>query len=269
MLPLNLVYFRHGQSERNLAGKKAYEENDDTLFEQIINKPSALAPLTPLGIEQARKSSDWVANMGITFGRHYVSSHVRAMETAGHLNLPNAIWYINNNLRERSGGVMEDMSPIKRREYLSSLRSRGHLLDLFNFRPDRGESYADIADLRWPHFLGTLHRECWHMDGVFVVCHGDIMWAARSIHERWTPRDFDDKRGAEAHSKIPNCMVLHYTRVNPDTREVAPYLGWYRTCCPWQDLTPSAWEKIEYKRYSSEELLAQVEASKERVRLVS
>ena len=269
MLPKNLIYLRHGQSERNLAGKKAYEENDDSLFEQIINKPSSLAPLTRWGIEQAVKTGEWLRAHDIEFGRHYTSSHVRAKQTAGLLDLPGSVWYVNNNIRERSGGVMEDMTPAQRAEYLGKLRNRAHLLDLFNFRPDRGESYADIADIRWQIFLGTLHRECKDMQAVLVVNHGDNIWAARSVHERWTPQDFESNRGAEAHGKIPNCMLLHYTRVNPDTGEEMSYLGWYRTCCPWRDPVPTNWQPIVRRRYTSADLLLQVEDAQAKIKRAS
>ncbi len=269
MLPKNLWYLRHGQSTRNLAGKRAYEKNGDSLFEQIINQPSSLATLSELGIEQAVKTGNWLRGHNIKFGRHYTSSHVRAKQTAGLLDLPGVQWYVNNNIRERSGGVMEDMTPAQRAEYLGKLRNRAHLLDLFNFRPDRGESFADIADIRWQIFLSTLHRECCKMDAVLVVNHGDNMWAARSIHERWTPQDFENNRGVEAHGKISNCALLHYTRINPKTGEEVPYLGWYRICCPWKDPQPTAWTPIVRKRYNSSELLNQVQAAESKLKQVS
>lgn len=268
MLPKNLYYLRHGQSLRNLAGKMAFQENDDSLFEQIINQPSSRARLTPEGVRQATITGNWFRGNELRFERCYTSSHDRAKETAGLLDLPHP-WYVNNNIRERSGGVMEDMTRDQRIEYLGKLRNRAHLLDLFNFRPDRGESFADIADIRWQIFLGTLHRECSKMDAVLVVNHGDNMWAARSVHERWTPQDFENNRGVEAHGKIPNCMILHYTRVNPETSEEMPYLGWYRTCCPWKDPRPTEWQPIVRKRYTSAELLVQVQATEERIRQAS
>lgn len=263
MLPLNLVYVRHGQSERNLAGKHAYEGNDTTLFEQIVNRPSSTAFLTPEGERQGVLTGKWLESQGFSFGRCYTSSFNRAKQTAGLLGLRGALWYIENNIRERSGGIMEEMNPEQRRVYLDSLRNRAHELDLFNFRPDRGESFADVT-IRWKLFLDTLHRECSQMD-VVVVNHGDNMWVARSIHERWTPEMFVLERGEYAHSKIPNCMVLHYTRINPETGDEAPYPQWYRTCTPWKDPTPSPWQPVIRKKYSSEEMIAQVAEAKSRL----
>ncbi len=263
MMPKNLIYVRHGQSERNLAGKKAFE-GDMSLFEEIINRPSSIALLTPEGERQATITGEWLRKQDFNIGRWYTSSYNRAKQTAGLLGLPGAQWFINNNIRERSGGVMEEMTPDERRNYLASLRNKVHLYDLFNFRPDRGESFADVAELRWPRFLGTLDRECGHMDAVIVVNHGDNMWAAQSVHERWTPEDFVENRGGEAaYGKIPNCMVLHYTRINPATGDEVKYLGWVRSCCPWKSEEPTAWRKIVRKRYTSAELLAQAQRSKE------
>lgn len=265
MLPRNLVYVRHGQSERNLAGKNAYQHNDLTLFEEIINHPSSLAFLTPEGERQAMVAGQWLREQGFDFGRYYTSSYNRAKQTAGLLDLPDAIWYIENNIRERSGGCMEDMLPHERREYLNGVRNRAHELDLFNFRPDRGESFADVT-IRWRLFLDTLHRECIKMD-VIVVNHGDNMWVARSIHERWTPEMFVDRRGdGGAPGKIPNCMVLHYTRINPNNGDEVAYPKWVRTFCPWKEDKPSAWQSIHRGRYTSEALLAQVHFSRQHLK---
>jgi broad specificity phosphatase PhoE len=98
MLPKNLVYVRHGQSLRNLAGKRAFE-GDMSLFEQIITKPTMHAPLTPKGEDQARITGRWLEEQGFKFERFYVSSYVRAMQTASLLDLTGARWYVENNIR--------------------------------------------------------------------------------------------------------------------------------------------------------------------------
>jgi broad specificity phosphatase PhoE len=269
MMPRNLLYVRHGQSVRNLAGKKAYENGDTSLLEEIINRPSSVAQLTPEGMRQAVITGEWIRSQGLTFDRCYTSSFNRAKQTAALLDIPGAEWFIENRIRERSSGVMEDMRPEERRKYLEGIRNRAHLLDLFNFRPDRGESFADVAEGRWYSFFGTLDRECGDKN-VIVVNHGDNMWATMYAHERWTPEDFSEKRGGvDAVGAIPNCTVLHYTRINPETQEELKNIGWMRKCCPWQDPTPSPWRQLKRLSYSSKDLLAQVEQSVERVSRVS
>jgi len=260
MLPKHLIYVRHGQSERNQAGKLAYEKGDMTLFEEVINRPSSQAVLTPLGETQAQASGEWLRAQGFRFERWYTSSYNRAKQTAGLLRLPEAQWFIENNIRERSGGVLEDMSVSERKEYLSKIRNRAPELDLFNFKPERGESYADVT-IRLRLFLDTVHRECGDMEAVIVVNHGDNMWVARSLHERWTPEQFVEIRGHNGAGKIPNGMILHYTRINPETGEEMKYVGWVRTCCPWKNPEPTPWQPIIRRRYSSDELLSQVAAS--------
>jgi broad specificity phosphatase PhoE len=268
-MPRNLVYVRHGQSVRNYAGKIAYETGDMALFEEVINKPSSVAPLTKLGCDQAIKTGQWLRAQGFKFRRRYTSSFNRAKETAALLGLDDH-WYIDNNIRERSGGVMEDMTPPQRQAYLEGIRNQGHVFDPFNFRPDRGESYADV-DMRKTFFFGTLHREC-NEDDVLCVNHGDNMWVVDYKIRRWTTEQFVAKRG-NGHGKIPNCMVVHYTRIDPDNPDGEPskHLDWVRMCCPWEDPIPGAWERIERPRFSSEDLLAQVAASMEhcQVRRVS
>lgn len=263
-MPENLVYVRHGQSLRNLAGKMAFANNDLSLFDEVINRPSSVAPLSSEGVDQAIKTGTWLRHeLGFTFDAKVTSTFNRAKQTAGLFGLDEGCrWYIENGIRERSAGVMEDMTPAQRQTYLLSMRSRGHLFDPFNFRPDRGESYADVA-IRKHAYFGTLSRS--RKKNVLVTNHGDNMWVLRYLQERWTPEEFVEKRG-DGHGKIPNCMVLHYTRIDPASGEITPHLNWMRTCCPWRDPVPTPWQRVIRKSYTSADLLAQVEASLERCR---
>jgi broad specificity phosphatase PhoE len=267
MLPRNVVYTRHGESTRNRAGREAYENGNLAGFEEIVNKPSSMAPLSePTGVEQARITGGWFLTQPFNFRRFYVSTMLRAQQTAGLINPPGADWRVENNLRERSAGVMEDMMPDERRTYLEQILSRGHVIDPYNFRPKNGESYADVF-IRRQLFMGTLHRMPDDSD-VLIVDHGDCMWVSRGIHERWTPEDFMREReaGNGVDNKISNCMVLHYTRVNPDTGEESEYPEWVRTCTPWQDPVPSPWRKIVRRTYTSAELLVNVQRALDRIK---
>jgi NAD+ kinase len=261
-MPKNLVIVRHGQSQRNLAGQHAWERGDLSLFSDIITRPSSLSPLTPLGKEEAACAGKWLkmdmeesSFLREGFARHYVSSFIRARQTAGLLDLPDAQWYVDNNIRERNSGIMEDMTPAQRAKYLEGVGNRGHILDPFNFRPLNGESFADVT-IRLQFFFGTLHREC-SKGNVLVVNHGDVMWALRFLLERWTPEDFNKVRMDKSQS-IPNCLIVHYTRVDPYTRKETEHLNWVRTICPWEALSPTPWRTITRRRYTSVELLQQV-----------
>ncbi len=260
MLPKNLVVVRHGQSERNAAVKAAHEENP-ALLADIINFPSALAGLTGLGRSQAIATGEWLRVQPFAFSHWYVSSFVRAKETAGLLDLPGAKWFVENRIRERATGVMEDMTPKERSEYLDGIKNRGHILDPYNFTPDGGESFADVEE-RMRGFFDTLHRVGPETD-VCVVNHGHSMRAIDAIIHHMTPEDFSTIHH-ERNGKIKNCTVVHYTRIDPKTAEVMPYVGWMRTCTPWMNQTYSPWMSIERRTYSSQELLHQVEEARKR-----
>lgn len=254
MLPVHLIYVRHGESVRNLAGRHAFETGDQSVLGDLLTRPTSLAPLSLEGRRQAEVTGKWLNAQGYVFDRWYTSSYVRAVQTAGLLDLHNSEWRIENRIKERSSGVMDDMDFEERKAYLESIRSQIHRLDLFNFRPDRGESFAD-SELVWRDFLGTLHRECGDMGAVCVVNHGHNMLVARYIHEKWTTARFNQLMQGSPHGHMPNCGVLHYTRENPKTGEVLKHPGWMRITVPWKDPTPGEWMPIVRKRYSSSELL--------------
>ncbi|GLD99411.1 hypothetical protein PINS_up008130 [Pythium insidiosum] len=57
--------------------------------------------------------------------------------------------------------------------------------------------------------------------------------------------------------QIHNGHILHYTRRDPQTGEMAPYFTHMRSVCPWNEkLSPKGWTKIERPVYDNEMLLA-------------
>lgn len=260
MFPRNLVIIRHGQSERNAAVKAAYE-NNPALLADIVNFPSALAGLTDLGRQQATKTGQWLQQQSFNFSRWYVSSYVRAKETAAFLRLPGAEWFIENRIRERVTGIMEDMTPIERQRYLKGIKNRHHILDPYNFKPEGGESFAEVEE-RMRGFFDTLHRVGTEAD-VCIVNHGHTMRAIDAIIHHMTPEDFALIHN-ERNERIKNCTVIHYTRIDPKGGVMKKYIGWVRTCTPWEDQNFSPWEVVERKTYSAEELLEQVAMARAR-----
>ena len=87
------------------------------------------------------------------------------------------------------------------------------------------------------------------------------MWAFRVRLERMSQeryRDLDQDRDEKV--KIHNCQVLHYSRRDPASGAIAPYLNWMRSVCPWDtSLSDNTWQTIERPRYSSADLLAVAE----------
>ncbi|GAB5037901.1 Hypothetical protein NocV09_12100080 [Nannochloropsis oceanica] len=54
--------------------------------------------------------------------------------------------------------------------------------------------------------------------------------------------------------------ILVYTRINPETGEIAPNFRWMKSSCPWDpSLSPNRWEEINRAMYTNNMLLATAE----------
>lgn len=258
-MPLNLVLVRHGQSEGNVAVKRSRHGDDRDFTPDFRQRPSRLWRLTDQGREQARVAGEWVReNLGPNFFRYYVSEYVRARETAGLLDLPDATWYREVDLVERSWGDLDGYTEAERVAKFRDILDRKDL-DPFLWRPPGGESLHDTRQ-RQRSTLGTLHRECGE-ENVVLVGHGEQIWSMRTLLERMTLDRFAELDASDhPYDHIHNCQVIIYSRVDPSTGEVAPYLNWVKSVCP-TDLTLSAntWQAIVRPVYSNAELLNEVE----------
>jgi NAD+ kinase len=248
----------------NVANQRSRDGDDSAFTPELSGRHSSLCRLTTRGIEQAKAAGDWLcANMGrgedeTIFDRYYVSEYVRAIETAGHLGLPDAAWFRSVYLRERDWGQLDVLPDAVRRERFAEELARRER-DAFFWAPPGGESMATLC-LRVDRVLQTLHRECSDMR-VIIVCHGEVMWAFRVLLERMTQpqyRALDASQDPKDH--IHNCQVLHYSRRDPLTRELTSSYQRMRSVCPWDPArSRNDWEPIERPRDTSEELLAEVE----------
>ena len=258
-MPIDLVLVRHGESEGNVAFRRSADGDHSLINDAFLNRHSSRWRLTDLGVRQAHAAGDWLRrNVAVEFDRYYVSEYLRAMETAGHLGFPHAEWRCEFFLRERDWGVFDLMSFQERRQRYSEDLAR-RKLDAFYWTPPGGESLASVA-LRIDRVLNTLHRECADKR-VLIVCHGEVMWTFRVRLERMSQERYGElDRDKDVKVKLHNCQVLHYTRRCPHTGTIAPYLGWLRSTCPWdEDLSDNQWRPIERNKYSSTDLLAVVE----------
>ena len=104
-------------------------EGDHSLYTgAFLNRHSSLWRLTDRGREQARTAGEWLrahtrsvnedptnpANVQSTIYRYYVSEYIRAMETAALMELPEAKWFVEVQLRERDWGTFDIMSQKER-----------------------------------------------------------------------------------------------------------------------------------------------------------
>jgi NAD+ kinase len=161
-------------------------------------------------------------------------------------------------LRERDWGVFDNMAEDERLvKYPDWKKKRKQ--DGFFWAPPNGESVADVC-LRNERILNTLHREC-SDKRVVIVLHGETMWAFRVRLERMSQKRYHElDESKDPKDQIYNCQILHYTRRNPGTNELAPYLNWFRSICPSDlRLSRNSWETIVRPKYSNEDLLAEVE----------
>lgn len=251
-MPNHLVLVRHGESEGNVANKHSKKGDDQDYTKKFRYRHSSLWRLTDLGIQQAKAAGQWINdNLTTNFNRYYASEYLRAMETASYLNLPNAEWYVDFYLREREWGDMDVLTFKECKEqFADSIAFRER--DPFYWTSPNGESMAQLC-LRVDRILDTLHREC-EGKKVIIVGHGEVMWAFMVRLERMTQQRFIElDQSKNPHDRIHNCQILHYSRVNPDTQEISPYLSWKRSICPWDpSLSSNDWQQIYRTRYSND-----------------
>ncbi len=253
-MPIDLVLVRHGESEGNVVNDRS-KQGDDSLFtEEYYERHSSQWRLTDKGIAQAEAAGRWLrANMSVNFDRYYTSEYLRAIETAYHLNLPGANWFLEFYLRERDWGDL-DVMPVKERneKYAASMAAKKR--DALYWTPPNGENMAGSC-LRADRVIDTLHREC--EDGrTILVGHGEIMWAFTIRLERLTQwRYYELDQSKDPCDRIHNGQIIQYTRRNPETGELMPYLNWKRSVCPWNlSLSTNEWQPIFRTRYTNADL---------------
>lgn len=260
--PLTLVFVRHGESEANLVQIADKTGDQSGYTDDFRNKPNSLMKLTPRGIEQVKIAGGWIKNhiQNGEFNEYYVSSFVRAKQTAGHLDLPEArtkpVWKIRDYLREQSWGHLDNMPEEERWEKFPEIMARKSI-DPHNWPGFGGESMSNLVDRVKTNIIATLYRECEDGSAV-VVSHGNTMWAVRIVMEGFTPEQYREVDNREnLLEKMNNCQVLQYTRVNPeDPNNIELNFAWMRTVCPWDEtLSKNDWVEIKRPKFTNRQLL--------------
>lgn len=251
--PLRTVIIRHGESAINKANRLA--RKGMSVPKSLLDQHNSKCRLTDTGVTQAMAASRWLKKEGYTsFDRYYVSSYIRALETAGHLKLRREEWKIEPYLRERELGHLE-MTPTERKRLFAGEEDR-RKANYLGWRPPGGQSLHDLR-LQLEQVRDDLVRKCGEGTAI-IVCHSEIMWMFRALFEELTDeRLLHLMRSKRAQDQIHNCQILEYTRINPrDPTTITPNVRWMRSICPW-DLTRSSnrWTAIKKQRYSGEALL--------------
>jgi len=269
-MPVELYIGRHGESERNFANHALINEELDYFTREFLERPSGVARLTPLGCKQALAAGEWLREQGgLAEGDGYfVSSFVRAIETALLLDLPQAQWHRRNELRERNAGDWEHLSAKERMRLIEQQPVKLYELDPWNWSSPNGESFADISIRLWI-FLHMLH-ERYAQKRVILVCHGYVMLALRVLLERMSDEKFRQVyRSKDSNERTHNGLILHYSRTLPDGSTTPDYQR-MRRICPWNpSLVSSEWETIEKRSLSNEDLRRIVDAHPQMIRQAS
>jgi broad specificity phosphatase PhoE len=254
-LPLDVVLVRHGESEGNEAVRRE-RAGDDSLLRRLRERHSSFWRLTNEGVAQAARSGAWLrAAFPDGFDRYYTSEYVRAMETAAQLSLPAAEWVLHPALRERSWGDLDQLTEHERwKLYAAELADKA--ASPFYWRPPNGESIAEVS-ARLLGLLDRLRRDC-PSGRALLVCHGELIGAFRARLEEMSQRDYLSW-STDPGEKIANGEIIHYTRRDPRTSELAEALTWRRTVVPGDESRSQPWRRIEARRYDADGLLAAVE----------
>jgi broad specificity phosphatase PhoE len=262
MLPQRLALVRHGESEGNVMIDRMRSGDNSGLTPAFMERSSHTWRLTPRGHEQAQSAGEWLKKQHLTFDLLYASQHVRALQTAIELNIPNASWRIDMQLRERDWGIMDFLKPEERTKD-GPFGAYWTWMDRspFYHGPANGESIAKLTERLRSGIIDSLHRQNPEQSAI-IVTHGEVMWAFRFIFERLLVHEFEaEHRSDHPHDEIYNCQIIEYRRTNPNNpSETLPYYGWVRSICPWDEkLSTNTWRVIERRTFSNEDLQRLIE----------
>jgi broad specificity phosphatase PhoE len=203
---MNIGYWammRHAKARNNDAEER-YKNGDASAYADVNIIPSALHTLTPEGIEEAHQAGEWLKEHEIKFDNFFVSSFVRALQTAELLDIVGAKWTVDDRFGEKEGGIFHEMTPTDAEAYRRTIRNRAHEIDPFRFRPDRGESFNDV-ETRARSAIDSLP------DSSLVVTHGHLMRVVDHII-MCGESSLDMKSWRDPEWQVPNCALIEYRR---------------------------------------------------------
>lgn len=240
--PQDLILIRHGRSEANELKHFFNPDRSHFITDEILDRHAEVHPLTAAGIDQAKAVGNWIATElmiveRVIPTRFYTSPLVRTEQTAGHLGMAieahhpdmQIEWVRDRNLREQQRGDIERMSSLPGFDSKQAERIISPTADIYR-RSEGGESLYDTIE-RWETFRTRRVKELAGHVGI-IVTHGYFMGAVQlamehnGTHDYHAWQQFDDR-------SVGNGNILHYSRRDPETGELADEIRWVRAIMPY------------------------------------
>ena len=212
--------------------------------------------LTETGVEQAEISGKWIKENLDPHEGYCVSPYARAVLTAVHLGINDAMWKLEPLLIERSWGHSNESIQDRRNSLLEDAEPYGN--DVYSSAPPAGESES-MAAMRFLKLYDRLSSKF----STLLVSHAEFMWIARAYIEQQVPVSYNDKasengwvtskddRNNPVNEKIEFAQVISY-EINYSLNQLSVI-----SVCPWKSTVPD-----EYSMpilLTNEQLLGRVE----------
>lgn len=266
MLPIDLVFVRHGRSEGNEAKNASQKGNNSFFTPDFLERHSRSFRLTNKGIKQAKEAAKWLhKKFPSSFDAFYVSDYIRAKETAVFLNLARARWQVHVQLRERDKGLMDNLPESEKRRLFARELRQYETEPFFAYPAGGGESVAGFCQRLNTSFVEPIIKRC-SLERLIVVSHGHVMRGMEFILEDLSHDEFlRIDRSEKPKDKIRNGQIVWYTRRDPKTGKLKPSFVAVRTVCPWDPKGDYGWRGIEHHHYTNKELMQEVKKQKRQI----
>ncbi len=206
--PQRLLLVRHGESAGNVALETAHAAGHSRID---IAVRDADVELSPLGRQQSAALGRWLASRPIERPEVVLCSpYQRARETAALIRAsggiaPDAPEVIDERLREREFGILDQLTAAGIRELFPEQAGFRSRLGKFYHRPPGGESWCDVI-LRLRSAVDTLSL---HYPGrrVVIVTHEVVVLCLRYLLE-----EMDEARilAIDQQGDVANCAITEY-----------------------------------------------------------
>lgn len=249
----DLIIIRHGESERNVSNHHLRQGNPAhaILLEETCH---AHTRLTPNGVSEAVNIGKFlnceIPQLEHGGNIHYLCSDmVRARETAGNLNIRNALWECTSLLREVSWGETEHC--VDPQQVLLDMH-RQHIDDISSWSSATGEMFTStyIRALSFMDYANTLQGT------VVAVSHGQFMKVLDMLICNHTAVQVSHPMKDVGF--MHNCGVAHYMK-EPNCNEQTSEFSHVRTTSRNDPCNFVKMHKIARERHTCEQLLAECE----------